>query len=824
MLVRMMIERLLSVWVVLVSVQGLQGQVPVDEVTGTSLKTSAKVTSDNRLHLTVPSRADAYYVLYRSSDLTFRGGGDPVAAALGNTGPLTFHPSKAVRGARYFRVAEIDFDSPGDIDDDGIDDLTELELAGASAPLNAASTIDLVDGALMIPDLETLNTLSVNANIPPDAPGDSVIVRNLVKFMASIPARGPGMLHFINTDTHQGHTGFVEATGMGCVPDSSCVRAEFSQYPNVQTAPGRFGLFVIRFDAGTISTDAVAVFDLVSANLPVAEGKVAVLDDHRLSARARGALREARIPLVTETDIDSREIYYLGLNEAEAYGRLRVMKPGERPSVQDIAIFTSVPNDVRHIAGIITEQEQTPLSHVNLRAKQNDSPNAFIREASTNDVIAPLIGKFVYLRVNRTGFEIREASQEEVDGFFSAIRPTEPQFPPRDLVVTEITDLDLIEFHDAPAFGVKSANLAEMRQISDEFASIVPDGFAIPFYFYDAFMNYNGLYDRARTVLREMASAESLEAREARLASFRRKIKDSSMPPWMFDALSELQSEFDDRVSIRCRSSTNNEDLPDFNGAGLYDSFTHHPHEGHLSKSIKQVYASLWNLRALEEREFYRIDHFTAAMGVLLHNNFTNEDSNGVAVSKDILLGTPSPSRTFQNAVVFVNPNAVIIDRNGDVIDQNGGVVDQNKIVIDFWDAEGGVPRTIDLIVSRNSPGSFLFLGGGPDVRGSRVNTYINAQFGENLVTNPEADAVPEQILFLYNNDEPTYLSTSNIDAGRTHVLSASQVETIATRLTSIHDHFDELYQGDDEFAMEIEFKITAERDLIIKQARPWVD
>ena len=65
--------------------------------------------------------------------------------------------------------------------------------------------------------------------------------------------------------------------------------------------------------------------------------------------------------------------------------------------------------------------------------------------------------------------------------------------------------------------------------------------------------------------------------------------------------------------------------LRGFSGAGLYDSFTHHPDEGHLSKSIKQVFASLWNFRAFEARDFYRIDHLTTAMGVLVHPNFGDE-------------------------------------------------------------------------------------------------------------------------------------------------------------------------------------------------------
>lgn len=94
----------------------------------------------------------------------------------------------------------------------------------------------------------------------------------------------------------------------------------------------------------------------------------------------------------------------------------------------------------------------------------------------------------------------------------------------------------------------------------------------------------------------------------------------------------------DSMKSYRFRSSSNSEDLEFFNGAGLYDSKTGIPGSSKKSveKAIKEVWASLWNYRAFEERLFFNIVQQTAMMGILVHRAFPEEKANGVAITANV--------------------------------------------------------------------------------------------------------------------------------------------------------------------------------------------
>ena len=86
----------------------------------------------------------------------------------------------------------------------------------------------------------------------------------------------------------------------------------------------------------------------------------------------------SRIEVVLETDVFA-EVNYIPLHLAEGYGFFKHMEDlNETPGSRDIVLYDALPNSLPRVGGIITSVVQTPLSHVNLRAIQDNVPNAYI--------------------------------------------------------------------------------------------------------------------------------------------------------------------------------------------------------------------------------------------------------------------------------------------------------------------------------------------------------------------------------------------------------------------------------------------------------------
>ena len=680
--------------------------------------------------IVVTSTTADYFVLYVKHDVDGTEVELPVLVKLGDAGTTTLAENIEALPANRYRVEKYLIADPADVDGDCIADTTELADPVGMNPVNPAAAIEISDGAVAVPDKETFRTLAFS--------------NTSVKFVGVESDTALSHIYFANTRTHQQHSNFMDAVGIDQDQDGLVVGG-------VARRGGGFIAWLLYANGfKEISYSVVARFHtLLAASMPVLEDNLALHIRNGFLRRYQTALpllRESRVELVFDADIYAHTDF-LALNPNVGYGRLRVLEPDERPHPRDVVIYEALPNELPRVAGIISTVPQTPLSHVNLRAIQNGIPNAYIRDAVSKSRINALLGSYVRYEVTEDGWKLRAATVAEVNAHYESSRPTHPQTPERDLAVTEIRPLGEVGFHDWTAFGVKAANLAVLGTLGFP-TGTVPDGFAIPFYFYDEFMKAHDFYTRVGTMLANEDFQTDFEVQDDRLDDLRDDIKDAETPQWIKEALTAMHAQFPEATSLRYRSSTNNEDLPGFNGAGLYDSKTQHPEETEedgISKSLKQVFASLWTFRAFTEREFHRIDHLAAKMGVLVHPNYSDELANGVAVSFD------------------------------PISEQDG-----------YY--------------------------------------YVNTQLGEDLVTNPEAHSVPEEIL-LDRNGRYYVLATSNLVERGQLLMSNEQLRQLGEHLEVIHDHFEALYNPvpAEPFAMEIEFKITSENILAIKQARPWV-
>jgi len=311
-----------------------------------------------------------------------------------------------------------------------------------------------------------------------------------------------------------------------------------------------------------------------------------------------------------------------------------------------IAITDDVPNDVPLVAGLITEAFQTPLAHVNVLSQNRGTPNAALVNARSE--LGSYLDQLVKWEVTAGGLQVHLADPSEAEAFWESRLPQgEPVTPRMDTSVRGVQDLTLHGLGSLPIVGAKAAQMAELLKLVGSQPScltaarfVAPAApFAIPLVHYREHFTASG----AEQLLADLEAQADFRTdpvlRAEGLAQVRQRILDQPVEAAL---LAEVEAAVRARFGqerVRFRSSSNTEDLPNFNGAGLYTSISAELGDParSVADALRTVWASLWSARAYDERAYAGIQRDTLGMGVLCHPASLGEGANGVGVSRNIL-------------------------------------------------------------------------------------------------------------------------------------------------------------------------------------------
>lgn len=324
---------------------------------------------------------------------------------------------------------------------------------------------------------------------------------------------------------------------------------------------------------------------------------------------------------------------YQPLNLGRSVGRLRLLPKLEDSVIldsQDIVVLGEMPIGLPPVAGIVSAQPASALSHLNILARTWGIPSIYIKDAFK--VLKHYDGQWVVLNARTGAYELRNATSAEIHAVESQKRTARLlASPTSDLGTQDMAELTGQRKSMVVAYGAKSANLGEVMHASIPGVT-VPDGFAIPFYWYDFFLAENKLKPLIEDVCADPKMRSDRAYARKRLADLRDKIANGDVDPHFKQVLlGHIHKSYGDK-GLFVRSSTNSEDLPNFSGAGLYTTIPNVKGDDPTIDAIRKVWASVWNDQAFFAREQAGIDHRKVYMAVLLQIGI-NADSAGVMIT-----------------------------------------------------------------------------------------------------------------------------------------------------------------------------------------------
>jgi pyruvate,water dikinase len=191
---------------------------------------------------------------------------------------------------------------------------------------------------------------------------------------------------------------------------------------------------------------------------------------------------------------------------------------------------------------------------------------------------------------------------------------------------------------DVERVGGKNASLGEMISNLTSAGVSVPNGFATTADAYREFLSYEGLDSRIQQALDDL-NVDDIRALTETGAKIRNWILDAPLPPQLEadvrTAFAKLQ-EGNESMAVAVRSSATAEDLPDASFAGQQETHLNIVGIDNVLHAIRDVFASLFNDRAIAYRDHQGFDHHKVALSAGIQRMVRSETaSSGVMFTLD---------------------------------------------------------------------------------------------------------------------------------------------------------------------------------------------
>ncbi|CAH0288315.1 MULTISPECIES: phosphoenolpyruvate synthase [unclassified Pseudomonas] len=179
-----------------------------------------------------------------------------------------------------------------------------------------------------------------------------------------------------------------------------------------------------------------------------------------------------------------------------------------------------------------------------------------------------------------------------------------------------VVSLDKLGNHDVEHVGGKNASLGEMISNLAGAGVSVPGGFATTAQAYRDFLEQSGLNAQIHEAL-DALDVDDVNALAKTGAQIRQWVMDAEFPVELNEQIRTAfaaMANGNDNMAVAVRSSATAEDLPDASFAGQQETFLNIRGVENVIRAAKEVFASLFNDRAIAYRVHQGFDHKLVAL------------------------------------------------------------------------------------------------------------------------------------------------------------------------------------------------------------------